>query len=147
MVEDRSAYTLRTLLEELKQKIPQFEKGQIFETVKSIYPSSEVAKEKKNIKLEGRTLTKPLALSRKDKSTLIKDQSDLVSFFKNLSRGDFLMVDEAEGNSAKCVNLSLNEEIIKKYYKDEKVTLTLEDLANGTVRLYRRKISKFVGGK
>jgi len=146
MYESRSVYTLRTLLEELKQKIPQFEKGQIFETIKSIYPSSEVSKEKKNIVLEGRTLTKPLALSRKDKSALIKEQSDLVGFFKNLSRGDFLMVTEIDGNNAKCINLSLNEETIGKYYKDEKITLALEDLANGTVRLYRRKISKFVGG-
>jgi len=140
----RSAYTIRSLLEELKEHFPKFENDQIFETLKSIYPDSEIPKEKKNIKLENVTFTKPLALSRKDKSNLIKEESKMVGFFKNLSRGDFLKVINVEENSAKCVNVSLNEDVAKKYYKDEVVTLTIEDVANGTVRPYKRKISKYL---
>ena len=141
---ERSAYTIRTLLEELKERFPKFEIDQVFETLKSIYPDSGIPKEKKNIKLENVTFTKPLALSRKDKSCLIKEESQMVGFFKNLSRGDFLRVTEVNENSAKCVNLSLNEDIAKKYYKDELVTLTIEDIANGTVRPYKRKVSKYL---
>jgi hypothetical protein len=140
----RSAYTIRSLLEELKEHFPKFENDQIFETLKSIYPDSEIPKEKKNIKLENVTFTKPLALSRKDKSNLIKEESKMVGFFKNLSRGDFLRVVEVEGNSARCINLSLNEDVAKKYYKDEVVTLTIEDVTNGTVKPYKRKINKYL---
>ena len=141
---ERSAYTIRSLLEELKEHFPKFENDQIFETLKSIYPDSKIPKEKKNIKLENVTFTKPLALSRKDKSSLIKEESKMVGFFKNLSRGDFLRVVGVEESSAKCINVSLNEDVAKKYYKDEVVILTIEDVANGIVRPYKRKISKYL---
>jgi hypothetical protein len=142
--EKRSAYTLRSLLEELKEKLPKIEKGQIFETLKSIYPDSETPKEKKNIQLEDATFTKPLALSRKDKSMLMKEDSKMLGFFKNLTRGDFLKVVELEGEKAKCINLSLKEDIAKKYYKEDRITLGIDELANGTVRLFRRKINKYL---
>jgi len=142
--ENRSTYTIRTLLTELKERFPKFEKGQIFETLKSIYPDSNMPKEKRNIKLEENVFTKPLALSRKDKSGLIKEESKMVGFFKNLSRGDFLKVEEVVDGSARCVNLSLNDDIVKRYYVGDKITLTLDEIANGTVRLYRRKINKFI---
>ena len=101
-------------------------------------------KEKRNIKLEERVFTKPLALSRKDKSNLIKEESKMVGFFKNFSRGDFLRIVDVSGNQANCENLSLKEEISKKYYKDDRISLTIEDVANGTVRLFRRKVSKYL---
>jgi hypothetical protein len=142
--EKRSTYTLRTLLEELKEKLPKLEKGQIFETLKSIYPDSEIPKEKKNIIIENSTFTKPLALSRKDKSNLLKENSKMVGFFKNLTRGDFLKVVEVEGSKVKCINLSLKEDVLKKYYKEESILLGIEELANGTVKLFKRKVSKFL---
>ena len=144
MNEKRAAYTIRTLLEELRERLPQFEKGQIFETLKSVYPDNSIPKEKKNIILDNATFTKPLALSRKDKSNLMKEDSKMVGFFKNFSRGDFLRVVDVSGTQAKCENLSLKEEISKKYYKDDKISLTIEDIANGTVRLFRRKVSKYL---
>jgi hypothetical protein len=142
--ENRSTYTFRTLLTELKERFPKFEEGQIFETLKSIYPDSNMPKEKRNIKLEEKVFTKPLALSRKDKSSLIKEESKMVGFFKNLSRGDFLKVEEVVGDSAKCINLSLKDDIVKRYYVGDKITLSLDEIANGTVRLCRRKINKFI---
>ena len=144
MNEKRSTYTLRTLLEELKEKLPELQKGQIFETLKSIYPDSEIPKEKKNIIVENSTFTKPLALSRKDKSNLIKEKSKMVGFFKNLTRGDFLKVIEVEGSKVKCINLSLKEDVLKKFYKEDSILLGIEELANGTVKLFKRKVSKFL---
>jgi hypothetical protein len=142
--EKRSAYTLRTLLEELKERLPKFEKGQIFETLKSIYPDSNTPKEKKNIVLEGMTFTKPLALSRKDKASLIKEESLMVGFFKNLSRGDFLKVIEVNGSCAKCINVSLVESVVNRFYKEDRIMLSINELANGTARLFRRKVSKYL---
>ena len=144
MNEKRSTYTLRTLLEELKEKLPDLQKGQIFETLKSIYPDSEIPKEKKNISIGNSTFTKPLALSKKDKSLLVKEESKMVGFFKNLTRGDFLKVIEVDGSKVKCINLSLKEDVLKKYYKEESILLGIEELANGTVKLFKRKVSKFL---
>jgi len=147
-MEKRSSYTITTLLEELKQKFPKFEKNQIFETLKSIYPDSTISKENKNITLDKNTFTKPLALNRKDKSFLLKRENKMISFFKNLSKGDFLKVIEVEENdSAKCINLSLQENIREQYYNDNEtkyINLAFSDIANGNVRLMRRKIDKYL---
>lgn len=144
-METKSSYTIRTLLTELKERFPQFEENQIFETLKSIYPSEEIDKSKKNITLKGKTFTKPLAASKKEKNNLIKEGSALSKFFKNTSRGDFLRVIKTDGIKAKCINLSLEEEIKKKFYSDEEsmINISLEDLANGTVKPFRRKVDKF----
>ena len=150
-MEKRSSYTITTLLEELKQKFPKFEINQIFETLKSIYPDSTISKKNKNIVLNENAFTKPLALNRKSKSFLIKQENKMISFFKNLSKGDFLKVIKVEKNgNAKCINLSLYENIRKQYYNDNEtkyINLTFNDIANGNVRLMKRKIDKYLGGK
>jgi hypothetical protein len=143
---NRSTYTINSLLTELKQKTP-FKEGMVFETLKSIYPKDDVPKDKKNIKIEEKTFTKPLALSRKDKGNAIKEHSSLVDFFKNVSRGDFLRVVKVDGQKVQCVNLSLKEEILKKYYSDDytkQITLRLEDIANGTAKPFSRKLNKYL---
>jgi hypothetical protein len=145
--ENRSAHTISSLLEDLKTKIPSFKEGQIFEIKKSIYPTEEVPKDKKNIEINENVFTKPLALSRKDKHNAVKEKSSLVDFFKNVSRGDFLKVVSVEGPEAKCVNLSLKEEIMKRFYSDDftkHITLRLEDIANGTAKPFSRKLNKYL---
>ncbi len=144
----RSIYTINTLLEELKERFPRFEKDQVFEIIKSVYPDSSIPKENRNISFNGKVFTKPLAVSRRDKTILIKENSKMINFFKNLSRGDFIKVIETDGNIAKCVNLSLKEDVKNKYYNDNVsyVMLTFEDIANGTVRQFKRKVDKYIGG-
>lgn len=145
-METKSIYTIRSLLEELKEKFPKFEENQIFETLKSIYPNEKVDKSKKNITIEGKTFTKPLATNRKDKNNLLKEGSVLANFFKNTSRGDFLRVVKTDGEKAKCINLSLLEEIKERFYSDEEslINLSIEDLANGTVKPFKRKVDKYI---
>ena len=144
----RSIYTINTLLEELKERFPRFEKNQIFEIIKSVYPDSNIPKEKRNISFDGKVFTKPLAVSRHDKTILVKEHNKMTNFFKNLSRGDFIQVVETDGESAKCVNLSLKEDVKQKYYNDDvsNIKLTFEDVANGTVRPFKRKVDKYIGG-
>jgi hypothetical protein len=145
-MERKYSYTIRTLLDELKEQLPEFKKGQIFETIKSIYPEYAIDKNKKNIKYNGRILTKPLALSRKDKNILVKENSDLVSFFKDFSRGDFLKVIEINNKKAICENLSLKKEIKEEFYRDKEslILISFEDLANGTVKLFKRRVDKYL---
>lgn len=146
-MEKRSVYTIQTLLEELKEKTPHFEINQIFETLKSIYPDSEISKENKNIVLNEKEFTKPLALNHKDKSFLLKEESPMISFFKNFSKGDFLKVVKIDGKKAKCINISIKEKVKKKYYNDNEtkyINLSFSNIANGEVKLMKRKIDKYL---
>lgn len=146
-MEKRSIYTIRTLLEELKEKTPKFEINQIFETLKSIYPDSKINKENKNIILEGKEFTKPLVLNRKSKNNLLKENNPMTSFFRNFSKGDFLKVVEVKNKEAKCINISLKEKIRKKYYSNEEtkyIILTFNDIANGNVKMMKRKVDKYL---
>ena len=142
----RSVHTINTLLEELKEKLPRFEINQIFETLKSIYPDSTIPKEKRNILFEGKIFTKPLAASRRDKFSMNKEKNIMVEFFKDITKGDFLKVTEVNGNKAKCVNITIKESVINKYYQDDYIIITLDDVANGTVKPFKRKVDKYIGG-
>jgi hypothetical protein len=149
-MERKSAYTIRVLLEELKENFPGFKKGQIFETLKSIYPDEKTPQNKRNIKLSGKVFTKPLALSRRDKMFLQKENSKLSDFFKDRTHGDFIEAIEIKENEVKCINLSLTEDVIDKYYKNELITISFDDIANGTIKPFRRKVDKYlnkIGGK
>lgn len=144
-MESKANYTLRLLLDELGEGMPSFEEGQIYETMKSIYPNAnEMKREKRNILIEGVVMTKPLAVSKKSKELFIKEKSPLVAFFKDTTRGDFLKVVKVEGNNAYCKNISLNEKMRDKYYKDELVKITKEDLFNVVVKQFKRNVNKYL---
>ena len=142
----RSIYTIQTLLEELKKTTPSFKEGQFFETLKSIYPKEEALKEKKTIEYEGKKFTKPLACSRKDKNNYLKEKSPITNFFKNNTKGDFLKVIKVNGSIAECINLSLNENIRDEFYKDDKIIITFNMIANGIIKQAKRKIDKYLNG-
>jgi hypothetical protein len=137
----RSKYTLQQLLDEVKQTIPSFQEGQIFETIKSIYPNIKISRNKRNINYKNISFTKPLASSRKAKENFLKEDSPLRDFYKNFSKGDFLLVIETNGKIAKCVNLSLKENIKENFYNNEEdyIFLDYTMIANGTVKLFKRK--------
>jgi len=140
---EKSTYTIQTLLDELKNGLPKFKVGMIFETIQSIFPGSNVNRDKKNVVINGRESTKPLACNRKDKENYVKENSHFANFFKERTRGDFLKVIAIENNVAFCENLSLKENIKESFYENELVPITYDDLLNGLVRLYRRKVERF----
>lgn len=100
-------------------------------------------KEKRNLNYNGASFTKPLACNRKDKEKYVKEDSPLTDFFKEKTRGDFLEVLEIKNDVAYCRNVSLKEDIAEEFYKDETIKITYNDLAAGSVKIYRRKIDKF----
>lgn len=144
MIEKRSTYTIKTLLQELKKTTPIFKVGQIFETLKSIYPDTNLPRNKVDIKIDDTLFTKPLASSRKDKIKYIKENSPISNFFKNISKGDFLKVVELKDNNAICINLSLKEGIREKYYNNEKIIISFNMIANGTIKQFKRKVIKYL---
>lgn len=141
MKSKRSTYTIQQLLDEVKQTIPSFEEGQIFETLKSIYPSTKIPRFKRNITYKNISFTKPLASSRKAKENFIKEDSPVADFFKNTTKGDFLRVVSTDGKTAKCINLSLRDSIREDFYSNEEdyILIDYTDIANGTVKQFKRK--------
>lgn len=142
-MEKRSTYTIQTLLEELKEGLPELKQGMIFETHKSIFPSPETPKENRNITYRESSFTKPLACNKKDKENYVKENSPAADFFAETSRGDFLRVEEIKNNIAYCTNLSMTEDIKDEFYKEELIPITYNDIAAGKVKIYRRNIEKF----
>ena len=143
----RSAHTLSTLLEELKKSTPLFEVDQFFETIKSIYPTEVANKRHKNIILEGKEVTKPLAVSRKGKRNFRNDKSPFAEFFKDFQKGDFLKVVEVYEGYALCMNCSLKSSILEKYYNDEEtrlIRIVTEDVINGTLKRVFRGVGKYI---
>ena len=140
-------YTLGRLLEELKEQTPNFEVGQFFEVLKSIYPSSDVMSEDKNILIEGKRLTLPMSSSQKSKRQFEKDKSPFFSFSKDNTRGDFLEIVETDGFTAKCVNRSLNDTIQEKFYINDEVrniSISFNDILDNTVKRVYRGIKKYI---
>lgn len=135
----RSMRTLESLLEEMKSTIPSFKVGQLFETLKSIYPDVKIPRSRKNITYKGISFTKPLASNKKAKENYIKEESPLSDFFKNTSKGDFLQVVKIENKKAYCVNLSLKEDIRDNYYKEEYIAIDYMMIVNGTIKPFKRK--------
>jgi len=135
----RSTYNIQQLLDEIKETIPFFKEGQIFETLKSIYPDVKVSREKKNISYKGIEFTKPLASNRKAKHFFLKEESPLKDFYKDITKGDFLQVIKVNNKKAYCINLSLKEDIREKFYKNDYVVLDYLMIANGIVKQYKRQ--------
>lgn len=144
-MESKATYTLRLLLEEIGQNLPDFKEGQVYETLKSVYPNvSEMKRENRNILVEGIMMTKPLAVSKKSKELFKKESSPLFDFFKNSTKGDFLKVVKVEEDKAYCENISIKEDVKNKFYKNELVKITKEDILNGNFKLFKRKVNKYL---
>jgi len=140
-------YTLGSLLEELKEQTPKFEVGQFLEVQKSIYPTTKVFKEFKNILIEEKEYTLPLAASHKGKRQFKKDNSPFFNFSKDNTRGDFLEIIETDGNTAKCINRSLKEEIQQRYYINEDmkyIQITFDHVVDNTIKRVYRGIKKYI---
>lgn len=135
----RSVYTLEALLDEMKSTTPSFKVGQLFETLKPIYPDVRVPRSKKNITYKGISFTKPLASNRKAKERFLKEESPIADFYRNTSKGDFLQVKKVENKKAYCVNVSLKESFRKKYYEDEYIILDYMMIVDGTIKPFKRK--------
>lgn len=145
-MEQRSTYTLRLLLEDLKKDLPAFKVGQVYEVLKSFYPTVTTKRDKKNIVLEGVEMTKPLAVNKKAKELFLKDKSPLCEFYKDFKRGDYIEVIKIENGKAYCINRTLKEDILEKYYAEQYIEIDYEDILNGAIRQVKRNAKKILGG-
>jgi len=142
---NRTSTTINQILKELKEELPSFKKGMIFETLLTFFPSEDKPRKEKNLEIKEQEFTKPLACSRKDKEKYIKEESPIAEFHQETTRGDFLRAVKINKDKgiAYCENVSLKESIKSKYYNDELIPITYDDIISGKVKIYRRKIDKF----
>lgn len=135
--------TLKKLLKEMSENIPIIKEGDIIETIKTLYPSSNISKKEKNIIIEGIEMTKPLATSKRTKKVFIKEKSPLLEMFNELTRGDLLKVVKIIDNKIFCENISIKENF-KNNIIDTKLVINKLDILRGDYKLVQRGKSKII---
>ena len=135
--------TLKNLLKEMSENIPIIKEGDIIETIKTLYPSSNISKKEKNIIIEGIEMTKPLATSKRTKKVFIKEKSPLLEMFNELTRGDLLKVVKIIDNKIFCENISIKENF-KNNIIDTKLVINKLDILRGDYKLVQRGKSKII---
>lgn len=135
--------TLKNLLKEMSENIPIIKEGDIIETIKTLYPSSNISKKEKNIIIEGIEMTKPLVTSKRTKKVFIKEKSPLLEIFNELTRGDLLKVEKIIDNKIFCENISIKENF-KNNIIDTKLVINKLDILRGDYKLVQRGKTKIL---
>lgn len=125
--------TIGKILSRLEENLPFIEKDDIIETEKTQYPDYRLPSKEKNIILNGVSMTMPLASSKEAKAMLKTDKSPLLEVYKNLERGDILIVKETGPNKILVENLSVKDEY-RKPFEIEKL-----DVIKGNFNVVKRK--------
>ena len=125
--------TINEILSRLSKEMPIATENDIAETTKTKYPSCDIPKSEKNFLIEGTEMTVPLCTSQETKKMLIRDNSPLLGIYKDLDRGDILLVKESGKNSLVVENISLKEEYRKPF------TIEKLEIVKGNFNVIRRK--------
>ena len=138
---NQAATTLEKLLNEMSENIPIIKDGDIFETIKTLYPNHNIPKNEKNIMIEGVEMTYPIATSKKTKKVFIKEKSPLLEMFNELTRGDLLKVVSISKNKIICENISVKKEIQGNNIKNI-IVIDKLDILRGDYKLVQRGRTK-----
>lgn len=128
-----SRNSISKILNRLENEMPLVEEGDIIETIKTIYPSSKIPKEERNIILEGIEMTMPMASSKESKLLLEREKSKLLEVYKDIDRGDILIVKKIHPNKIIVENCSVKDEY-KKDFEIEKL-----DIIKGNFNVVKRR--------
>ena len=125
--------TIKSILNNLSKEMPIVSQDDIVETIKTLYPSCDIPRDEKNIIVDGMTMTIPFCSSKETKRMLIKENSPLLRIYKDLDRGDILLVDNDAPNNIKVTNLSIKEEYRHPF------TIEKLDVIKGNFNIIKRK--------
>lgn len=125
--------TINEILARLSKEVPLAEVGDILETQKTIFPSGSELREDKNIIINSKEITPPLACSKKWKKLLLKEKSDLCEIYKDFDRGDLLKIKQVLPGKIIVENLSIDDEFRKDFEVD------VFEIAKKNLTLVRRK--------
>lgn len=125
--------TIARILNELENQLPLVEDGDFIETIKTFYPAASILPEDKNIVVNSEMMTAPFAASRETKKLLEKDKSPLLEIYREMDRGDILVVKSTQANNVIVENLSVEEEF-RREFRIEKL-----DVIKGNFNVIKRK--------
>lgn len=113
--------TINNILKRLEKDFEIVNESDIAETFESFFLTKEISN---NILIDGKEVTIPLASSKETKKILVEENSPILKVYKDLNRGDILLIKNIEGNKILVENLSIKEEYRKDFYIDKIDVLT-----------------------
>ena len=108
--------TINSILKRLEKDFVIAEVGDIIETMDTMFLQKDF---KNNIILEDTEMTIPLAASKETKKMLQEENSKILPLYKDLERGDILVVKEVGKNKVLVENISIKENYRKDFYIDK----------------------------
>ena len=106
--------TINDILKKLNSEIEIVSPGDMLETCKT-----QFILKKNNYVIDGITMTIPSACSKQWKKILIKEKSPLLKAYKDITRGDVLVVEKIEKNKVYVKNISLKDEYSNPFVIDK----------------------------
>ena len=113
--------TINNILKRLENGFELAKKEDIIESFETLFFTKEASN---FININGSKISVPLAASRGTKKMLLEEDSPILKVYKDISRGDILLIKETVGNKLLVENLSLKEEYRKDFYIDKIDILT-----------------------
>jgi len=106
--------TINDILKKINNEIEIVSPGDMLETYKT-----QFVLKKNNYIIDGIRMTVPSASSQQWKKILIKEKSPLLKVFKDITRGDVLVVEKIEKNKVYVRNISLKDEYSNPFVIDK----------------------------
>jgi hypothetical protein len=106
--------TINDILKKINSEIEIVSPGDMLETCKT-----QFILRKNNYVIDGIRMTIPSASSQQWKKILIKEKSPLLKAFKDITRGDVLVVEKIEKNKVYVRNISLKDEYSNPFVIDK----------------------------
>jgi hypothetical protein len=106
--------TINDILKKINSEIEIVSPGDMLETCKT-----QFILRKNNYVIDGIRMTVPSASSQQWKKILIKEKSPLLKAFKDITRGDVLVVEKIEKNKVYVRNISLKDEYSNPFVIDQ----------------------------
>jgi hypothetical protein len=106
--------TINDILKKINNEIEIVSPGDMLETYKT-----QFILKKNNYIIDGIRMTVPSASSQQWKKILIKEKSPLLKVFKDITRGDVLVVEKIEKNKVYVRNISLKDEYSNPFVIDK----------------------------
>lgn len=120
--------TLNKILSKMSAQIPIVENGDLIETFSTMFPNYKDVS-----RINGLDMTIPYACSKEWKKLYLKEGSYICKIYKDMDRGDILLVNKIENNKIFVENISLD----KKYRKE--FTIDKIDIIKKNFNVIKRK--------
>lgn len=113
--------TINNILKRLEKDFEIVKENDIAETFQTVFLQKGYCN---HILINNKKITIPLTASKETKKMLKEENSPILHVYKDLQRGDILLVKEISNNKILVENLSIKEEYRKDFYIDKTDIIT-----------------------